>query len=258
MLALACAESLIVLSSPWQQKPCTLISCFERSQVFTPNSVGSQCALIRKQDQNVFGGKVCKDLPYEKLTWSRWLMLLYVLQEWVVCSNKRLHKSLSIVSMRPIELPPHIRRCLHSHVMQDKEVESGQSIVAAAAVAPGSTSSILYSSPLLQNTLVEYSCEQDRIARIFSLQSHPVTLTVSAKTHSVAFADAQGGLGLLDYKNGMQTKIKGKGFDNAALHAKRFACSLMVEKKFSLVSNQPENSIICCCRCTWKLPEYAV
>ena len=90
---------------------------------------------------------------------------------------------------------------------------------AAAAFALGSTSSILYSSPLLQSSLVEYSCEQDRIVRIFSLQSQPVTLTSSAKMNSVAFANAQDGLGLLSFKSGMQTQVAGTGLTISVLLA---------------------------------------
>ena len=87
--------------------------------------------------------------------------------------------------------------------------ESEQLSTAAVAFVPGQTDSIMYSSPLMHSSVVEYDYKQSRIVRIFSMQCHPSLMRASLGSDLIAFTDAQGGIGMLQCKRGKQTVFTG-------------------------------------------------
>lgn len=78
-------------------------------------------------------------------------------------------------------------------------LESAESRTASVAFGPKGT--VLYSSHLLQK-LIEYDHEQDRVLRNISMQCCATALDVSLCGSVVAFADANGSVGLLQYQEG--------------------------------------------------------
>lgn len=75
-------------------------------------------------------------------------------------------------------------------------------------MAFGPTGTVLYSSPMLQE-LIEFDYEQDRVLRNINIQCHATTLDVSLCGSVVAFADANGSIGLFSYQEGDVTLLQG-------------------------------------------------
>lgn len=77
-----------------------------------------------------------------------------------------------------------------------------------ASVAFGPTGTVLYSSPMLQE-LIEFDHEHNRVLRNINMQCHATALDVSLCGSVVAFADANGSIGLFTYQEGNVTLLQG-------------------------------------------------
>ena len=93
--------------------------------------------------------------------------------------------------------------------LQDLAAESEQLSTTAVAFVAGQVDSIIYSSPLMHSPAVEYDHKQGRLVRVFSMRCHPSVMRASSGSDSVAFADAQGGIGMVQCKSGKQTVFEG-------------------------------------------------
>ena len=80
---------------------------------------------------------------------------------------------------------------------------------AAAAVVFGPDNSVLYSSPLLQHELIEFDDENGKILRTFSLQCQPKAMHASSCGTLLAYADANGSVGLLKCQEGTIKLLQG-------------------------------------------------
>ena len=77
-----------------------------------------------------------------------------------------------------------------------------------ASVAFGPEGTVLYSSPLLQK-LIEFDHEQDRVLRNINMHCNATALNVSLCGSAVAFADANGAVGLFRYQGGELFLLQG-------------------------------------------------
>lgn len=77
-----------------------------------------------------------------------------------------------------------------------------------ASVAFGPDNTVLYSSPLLQQ-LIELDLEQDRVLRKFDMHCNATAMNVSLCGSAVAFADANGAVGLFRYQGGELFLLQG-------------------------------------------------
>ena len=94
--------------------------------------------------------------------------------------------------------------------MQTKLLDSKQSISAAAVFGPEGSDSVLYSSPLMQDKLIEYNYKQSNVLRGFGMQHHVTALSIAADGSLVAYAQANGTVGYMQYKTGSHTILAGK------------------------------------------------
>lgn len=85
-------------------------------------------------------------------------------------------------------------------------MESADSVPASVAFGPQGT--VLYSSPLLQ-TMVEYDYEQGGVLRNIGMQCCATVLDLSFCGTMVAFADANGSVGLFKYHEGDVVRQQG-------------------------------------------------
>lgn len=95
--------------------------------------------------------------------------------------------------------------------MQEQVLDWEQTGCNATAVfGPEGTDCLLYSSPLLVGKLVEYNYQRSSTTRVLSMQHQPTALSISSGGILVAFADAAGSIGLMQYKTGQTVTLKGR------------------------------------------------
>ena len=85
-----------------------------------------------------------------------------------------------------------------------RDLEAAESGFASVAFGPEGT--VLYSSPLLQK-LIEFDHEQDRVLHTKSMQIHALSVSMCGRV--VAFADANGSIGLLRFQEGDLILLQG-------------------------------------------------
>ena len=111
----------------------------------------------------------------------------------------------------PLHQPRWAVHVVTSHAaMQTKLFDSTQSTSAAAVFGPEGSDSVLYSSPLMQDKLIEYNHKQSNVLRCFGMQHHVTALSIAVDGSLVAYADANGTVGYMQYKSGSHTILAGK------------------------------------------------
>ena len=95
--------------------------------------------------------------------------------------------------------------------MQEQALDWEQTGCNATVVfGPEGTDCLLFSSPFLAGKLVEYNYRCSTTTRVLSMQHQPTALSISSGGIMVAFADAAGSVGLMQYKTGQAVMLKGR------------------------------------------------
>ena len=95
--------------------------------------------------------------------------------------------------------------------MQEQALDWEQTGCNATVVfGPEGTDCLLFSSPLIAGKLVEYNYRCSTTTRVLSMQHQPTALSISSGGIMVAFADAAGSVGLMQYKTGQAVMLKGR------------------------------------------------
>ena len=97
---------------------------------------------------------------------------------------------------------------VQAHVLRS-QLSAEESQTAAIAFGPDGSNQVVYSSPMLQEKLLVYDYQQGVAVSYIGMQHHMSALCGPLPDGNMAFADADGTLGLLDLATGSSTLFKG-------------------------------------------------
>ena len=97
---------------------------------------------------------------------------------------------------------------MQAHVLSS-QLSPEESQTAAIAFGPDGSNQVVFSSPMLQEKLLVYDYQQGVAVSYIAMQHHMNALCAPLPGGSLAFADADGSLGLLDLATGSSTLLRG-------------------------------------------------